>query len=1037
MEPDRTPRILVVEDEPETAEVLKGLLELKNSAEVETTGSIRGARERIASSGFDLVTVDHKLPDGSGLDLLSELTSSGSRLPVIVVTGRGDEEVAAAAFQRGASGYVVKNDRLATALPEAVERALRDFVLMKAVEAVRESESFYHTLFNEATDPLFIETPDGEIEEVNLAATLMLGYTHDELVGKSALDLIPPARRREFEDAVATLVAGEAIEFENITKSGALIPVEVIAKEVMTRRGTRYVIVARDLTERKRTRKALENERAFKEDALNVIPDIFVVANLEGSFYKWNESFREVTGYSDEEIDAMRTFEFFSPEDYMQMMAAVEGVAQTGLSQTIELSLVAKDGRRLPYEFTGSLMRDSDGNPLGIAGTGRNITDRKRAEEALRNVIKETNERREEITALLESTRLVLEHKEFRKAAREIFDLCWKLVGAEAGFVAVLEEGGGGLILVEPEELRERFEEAVSMPISRIGTPAFKSGKAFYENDFRTSELADMITSEQHLAIESILIAPLLVEGEPAGMMGLANKPGGFTGRDALMASAFGEVASVAYRDSKTMQLLRSSEERFRSVAETAMEAIICADSDVNIDFWNRGAENIFGYKAEEMLGRPLTSILPERERKARLESMMRELSGGSAGGRIFELPGLKKDGTEFSMELSRSTWKSATGEPNFALIVRDVTVRKQAEAILKDSEELYRTLLHTSPDAVVIFDLKGKLVDLSQRAVELYGFSEASEAQGADALDYIAQSDRAKAVEAIERELKGEVPRNLELNMVRSDGVEFVAEVSGSCIRDGEGRPWGFINIIRDITERKRAEHELLVLNQELEGYAHLVSHDLKGPLGSMMAASLALRGLLKSEWDDQTVEGALDLVNIMESSVRKSTVLIDDLLELAEAGQKPYDVNAVDITALVARILGDKEGDPRAARLKVRLDPDLGSVVANETHMYLLFSNLITNAIKHNKARKPELAIGYSERGEDGLHRFLVRDNGPGIDPADIEKIFLPFFTGETGETGIGLATVAKIIELYGGTIRAYNDGGACFEFTLRDYS
>lgn len=1039
MKPGGIPRILLVEDEPETADVLRQLLELKVSADVEIADSIRGARDRMQSSSYDLVTLDYRLPDGFSMEFLAEITSAEKHPPVIVITGQGDEEVASLAFQRGACGYVVKNERLAALLPQAVEKALKDFVLVRAVEAVRESEAFYRTLFDEAANALFIETPEGVIEDVNRAAAGMLGYTHDELVGTSALDLVPPGRRREFERAVATLLDGQTIEFENINKDGRTFPVQVSASEVITRRGTRYLISAWDMSERRLAQKELEDERAFKVDAMNAIPDIFVIADLSGSFNKWNKTLCEITGYSNEEIDAMRTFEFFSPEDFMRLMASVEAVVQTGEPRKLEVSLVSKDGRSNPYEVTGSLMRDAEGNPLAIAAVGRDISDRKRAEDALRNVIRETNERREEITALLASTRLVLEHKDFDTAAREIFNLCKKLVGSSVGYIALLGEEGGKseVLLVEPESLRESFEATALMSVRSLSTPAFMSGKAFYENSFPQSRWANSVP-EPHVRIDNLLAAPLLVDGKPAGMLGFANKPGGFSGRDALMASAFGEVASVALRDSRISSMLRSSEERFRSVAETALEAIICADSEANIIFWNAGAENIFGYAAEEMTGRPLTWILPERERQARPQSMMREGAGDtSAPARIFEMTGLKKDGGEFPMELSRSTWKSDTGETNFAVILRDVTTRKLAEEALRDSEELYRALLHTSPDAVLCFDISGTIVEASRRSAELYGCNSPAELIGMNALELVAPDESEKATYATGKVLEEGGIRDFEVNLVKRDGTAFIGEVSAAAIRDKDGNVSGYVDVVRDVTARKLAERELQVLNSELEGYAHIVSHDLKGPLSSLMAAALALRGLLKGELDEQAVRGVMELAGIIESNVTKSSVFIDDLLVLAEAGQKPYEVTKVDIGSVVERVVGERAQEIKSKRMKVMRDPDLGRVVASGTHMYQLFSNLIANAIKHNDSRKPEVSVSYAGRGSGGLHRYLVKDNGNGIDPAEIEKIFLPFFSGKTGDTGVGLATVDKIVSLYGGTIRAYNDNGACFELTLKDFA
>ena len=129
------------------------------------------------------------------------------------------------------------------------------------------------------------------------------------------------------------------------------------------------------------------------------------------------------------------------------------------------------------------------------------------------------------------------------------------------------------------------------------------------------------------------------------------------------------------------------------------------------------------------------------------------------------------------------------------------------------------------------------------------------------------------------------------------------------------------------------------------------------------------------------------------------------------------------------------------RVLKIKIVIGPvkvgdDLGSVRANPTHIYQIFANLISNAIKHNDNENPVIEVSCLGDDEEGLHRYLIRDNGSGIPPEDLGRIFLPFVRGKTGETGIGLTTVEKIVAVYSGEIRAYNDNGACFELTLKDY-
>jgi len=243
-----------------------------------------------------------------------------------------------------------------------------------------------------------------------------------------------------------------------------------------------------------------------------------------------------------------------------------------------------------------------------------------------------------------------------------------------------------------------------------------------------------------------------------------------------------------------------------------------------------------------------------------------------------------------------------------------------------------------------------------------------------------------------------------------------------------------------RDNLERKVEERtaELARSNIELDGYAHTVSHDLRGPVSSINLAGAILAEELEGPSENWDRDELLQLTGHIRTSTDRSFALINDLLTLAEAGQKPAAVDAVDIDETVGRILTERAQRIADKGARVQVEAGLGVVIANATQVYQLFSNLIINAVKHNDSGEPVVEVRRLKIEGVGCHRFEVRDNGPGITDEDFPRIFEPFFKGRGGETGIGLATVRKIVETYGGTIEARNEdaGGACFEFTLYDY-
>lgn len=243
------------------------------------------------------------------------------------------------------------------------------------------------------------------------------------------------------------------------------------------------------------------------------------------------------------------------------------------------------------------------------------------------------------------------------------------------------------------------------------------------------------------------------------------------------------------------------------------------------------------------------------------------------------------------------------------------------------------------------------------------------------------------------------------------------------------------FSAVERELALRKAVEEELKKINAELDGYAHTVSHELKGPLSSIMMSIDLLREIVDESIPGNQQEELIELLDAIRANAKKGYEHTVGLLALAEAGQTPKELSKVDIREIVDSIIKEMESDIDRLGVAIEVDDNLGQLYANPTQIHQIFSNLLSNALWHNDNENPSIKISYrGETSEEG-HRYVVRDNGPGLNTMEIERIFLPFYKGENGKTGIGLATVSKLIQVYGGKIKAYNDDGACFEFTIND--
>ena len=385
----------------------------------------------------------------------------------------------------------------------------------------------------------------------------------------------------------------------------------------------------------------------------------------------------------------------------------------------------------------------------------------------------------------------------------------------------------------------------------------------------------------------------------------------------------------------------------------------------------------------------------------------------------------------------TKSTFAPETREKveTLAVMLGQAIGRSRYVSALRESEARYRLLYDYMGEATYTYDLNLNLTGLNRRAGEVIGYPK-EELLGRNVLELgiLHPGDMGSAAADIQALFSGEaeVVRN-RYRFISSDGTERVGDVTGACLRGAGGEIVGVTNVVIDMTEQVKAEEDLLKANEELRGYAQAVSHDLKGPIAAMQIAAETFVGAARAGCSEAELE---ELLDVIRNNSERANRHIEELLVLAQAGQKPVAVEEVDVGAVVKDVLADLSGLLKETCGKVVFAEDLGRVSANWTQVYQVLSNLISNALKHNDSEQPLVEVAHLGSDESGAHRYRVCDNGPGIQEGSESDIFQPFFKGGgAGGTGIGLSIVNRIISAYGGDISAYNDGGACFEFTLHD--
>lgn len=493
---------------------------------------------------------------------------------------------------------------------------------------------------------------------------------------------------------------------------------------------------------------------------------------------------------------------------------------------------------------------------------------------------------------------------------------------------------------------------------------------------------------------------------------------------------------------SRDLSESQASAARYRGLLEAAPDAMVVVNQPGVIVLLNAQAEKQFGYRRDELVGQPVTNIIPEGFAERLIADGLRSAADAIAQqiGTGIELNGRRKNGTEFPLEIMLSPLKSAEGILVTAAI-RDITVRRAAELHLAQMESRYRGLLEAAPDAMVVVDQHGEIVLLNVQAERQFGYHR-DELVGQPVTNIIpagfAERLISDALRSAADALAQQIGTGIELTGLRKNGTEFPIELMLSPLESADGTL--VTAAIRDITRRKAAEahllrklDELYRSNEELQQFAYIASHDLQEPLRMVASYTQLLAKRYKGRLDsdaDEFIAFAVDGASRMQR-------LIQDLLTYSRVGTKGTELVETSSDEALRYALVNLRGAIEEGGALVTHDP-LPSVLADEMQLIQLFQNLVGNAIKYQGEGVPQIHVSARRNGEDRWI-FSVQDNGLGIDSQYFERIFGMFQRLHKREdfagTGIGLAVCKKIVERHGGKISVESEPGhgSTFRFSL----
>lgn len=485
-------------------------------------------------------------------------------------------------------------------------------------------------------------------------------------------------------------------------------------------------------------------------------------------------------------------------------------------------------------------------------------------------------------------------------------------------------------------------------------------------------------------------------------------------------------------------KLRRAAEEKYLCLFENANDAIITVDLEDRVTSWNKSAEKIFGYAANEVIGKKLSElIVPLELLKERKQIVRDALAGKGISG--FETLRLRKDGTKIDISLTISPIINADGNiTGLSGILRDITERKRAEEELRRSEERYKTTLDGMLEGCQIIGYDWKYLYVNEAAA-LQGRKAKEELFGHTMMEVYPGIENTEMFALLKSCMEKRISHRMENEFTFPDSSKGWFELSMQPV------PEGIFVLSLDISERKKAE-ELRIEKERLEyasksksEFLTTMSHELRTPLNSILGFS----ELLKQKMAGELSEKQEHYVENILASGKHLLNLINDILDLSriEAGKIELTVEKISLPSTIEEtVILIKE---RAAKhniiLKKEIDNKLGFIEADKQRFKQVLFNLLDNAIKFSNEEGGVVTIAV--RKVDNKAEISVSDTGIGIKKEDIGKLFKKFQQLESGiarkhgGSGLGLSISKQLVELHGGSISAeskYGEGSK-FTFTL----
>ncbi len=915
---------------------------------------------------------------------------------------------------------------------------------------------------------------DGYFKRLNSAFTHILGFSEKQLLAQPFLNLIHPDDQQATITEVEKLSQGETtIAFENryLCQDGSYRWLLWTATPYLEEK--LIYAAARDITHRKNSELELKQERDFIAAVVNTVGALVAVLDRQGKIFSFNRTCEEVTGYSLAEVKGKQMWDFLLVSEEETAVKAVFSQLISGqVPNQYENYWLTKEGYLRRIAWSNTALYDAKGEVQYIIATGIDITETQQAQEKLHRQHKQAQ-------LLAEVTRKIRQSLRLEEILHTTVAEVQQLLTCDRVLIVQIHPDGKAIPVSEAV-----LQQLPSMLGQELTDPLLYGA---YQEDYRQgrilsiSDLAQVTTQPQtkaflqQFAVQAKLIVPILEKKQLWGLLIVhqCHDTRKWQNWEIELLQQLSDQISIAISQAqllnnqeqlvaeRTSQLIKAnrqlqreindrqlaqialteSQQTLAGILDTADEGIISIDQAQKIIIFNQGAERIFGYTPEEILGQSLDILLPEAFRQIHRQHIQNFGNSEEKSRKMVQRSGTvfgrRRSGEEFPAEASISKLHSRDGAI-FTVMLKDITERQQAEQALRRSEKQLRLLTNALPVLIAYIDAQQRY-RFNNQAHENWFENVCEQINGC----YIWEIIGAVAYHQIQNHIQAVFSRQ---------SVSFEVElpyqnnssrwVSASFIPDCEplGEVKGFFALFSDISEHKAIER----VKSE---FVSVVSHELRTPLTSIHG----VLQLLDAGRLDKLSETTQEMVAIALRNTDRLVRLINDVLDLErmESGRESMAQRSCDGIELIQQAVDTMQ--TMAQQHGVSLYVSIGKekvetplnhppimLWADSDHILQTLTNLISNAIKFSPQ---ESQVWVSLEEQESQLLFAVKDQGRGIPAEKLETVFERFQqvdasdSRQKGGTGLGLAICRHIVEKHHGKIWVEStlNEGSTFYFTL----